>query len=228
MEETEQSIVHEGETGKNNTEKFFMWFGSLILLFGIIIILFIGFTNPSFTTGRIVLTLLALLIISLIIIFFFKIKESLQKRLSKTLSETRIPEPVSKDYIIEKLKYESLKNTEFFNEVKKINKSETYNKGNNLIYAFDIDVLYPDNNGNERYFVIYNANYPSRSPTILPNPSDTKIKYSVNYISDNPDPPEQERRETIFHPTGAIAEKYSKGVKKEENKKEKKKEGDLE
>lgn len=224
-----EEIENKAEGKHENVERTFKWIGYLLLFFGLVLTLIIGYSSERFSIGWIIVVLAILGTVSGILIFFFKLKEKISVLKNKTEEASKIPEPASVKYIKDKLKFEAFKNRDG-NEVKEIVKQREDRRGEMVSYIFDIETLYKNNKGNNQYTVIYSLNYPERDPTILPSPSPAEIKSALNSINLIKDVPMKEKHQIIKDPfRGTEVEQHEKGPaekQKEENKK--KREGKVE
>lgn len=228
MAENQDTITHVVEDSKKSLENIFMWLGLIVLVFGLIIIGIIKKNTESFSVGSMVFAMILLILVSSILIFFFKVKDKAGKKIDKLQSDVRVPNPMSKNDLLYKLKNESIKNIEFMNEVKNV--TETYPKyiGGNLIYIFEVECLYTNNKGNNRIVVIYNANYPNMHPSILEDPSPSTISRIANNMSTKPEKSDDEESSLTFNPMTGATTQYSKRGHSKETVIKKEKEGKLE
>ena len=147
MAENQDTITHVVEDSKKSLENTFIWIGIIVLIFGILIISIVKKNNSTFSISSMIFALALLFLVSMIFIFFFKIKSKTGKKIESLQENVRVPNPVSKDDLLYKLKNESLKNTEFFNEVKTVTEITPKDIGHNLLYIFDVETLYTNSKG---------------------------------------------------------------------------------
>lgn len=225
---SEVEVENVAEDKQKSIEKAFKLIGLIIFIFGLIITFIYAFTAEDFAFGWIIIVIIGLILISGILIFFFKFKEKFGELAEKHEKKTQIPEPVPIDIIKDKLRNKALKNRDYMNEVKEIVRQREEVRGELTLCQFDVKSLYKNEKGSERYVIIYNLNYPNKDPTVLPDPSPAEIKSAVNSMSIEKDIPIREKHRIIEDPfKGTRAEEHEKGPVENKQKKKKKK-GDLE
>ncbi len=210
MAETQDSVTHVVEDSKKSLENTFIWIGILVLVFGVLIISIIKKNKPSFSISSMIFSLLILFIVSMLLIFFFKIKTKAGKGVESLQENIRVPNPVSKKDLLYKLHNEALKNIEFFNEVKEVIETTPKDIGRNLLYVFDIESLYKNKKGNYRYVIIYHANYPNMQPSILLDPSPTTVARVANSMSTSKEKIRPEETAMSYNPLTGTTTQYSK------------------
>ena len=214
--EKENQTVVKPEDKKSNSEKTLRTVAIFFGIFAIISVIFYAIKNPDFKIWVLISIVVGVVIVIWILYNFFKLQKKAKDLLEGKPEEDKIPEPASREIITKRL-YTSLKNPEYMNEVRNVLDTRVYNIGGNLLYCFEVETLYKDTGKSPNLFIIINANFPDRLPTILKDPSKYDLNKILNSMSSKPQFSDIEKTETFFPQSGAY-------VKSEKNKPQTKKE----
>ncbi len=186
--------------------------------------IFIAIIYFSLKKNQVDYVSLSLWIIGLLIVtvFIYFIIEFISKNKNKLNEESIIiPKAVGIGELKENAK-QKISSFDYWNHIKRFGKIIPHSYGKNLIYQFDIDLLYEDRKLDKKCIFLINANYPSRY-SILPYSSTFYlVKKSANALSMNPelDPDIEKRVEVDLDSGKSITyEKRTKQKPKVENKK---------
>jgi hypothetical protein len=219
---------------KNNLERAFKWIGIIVFVFGIIFVSIYIFSAEDFSYGGVFFVIFIVTLISLILIFFFRIKERMGHLSKKYAEQIQIPEAVTPTQLEKHLKNNALKNKNFLNEIKEIEKVIPHHVGptmsnSNLIYDFKIKSLYKNEDGDDLYHIIYNANYPNINPAIIPGDDGKEIGKAIKGMSKIKEEETPEETTRSFNPiTQTYIEHNKKGKEQHKNNNNDKPKGDLE
>jgi hypothetical protein len=186
-------------------------------------LIFYKIQNPEFSLKAILLIGSFLIIVASILFFGFDIYKKYSE--VKEDKSDELPKSLSKEELKVKIK-ELVESQEYQNHIKSWGEVKSYTVNKNLIYSFDIEPLYIDNN-RERLTIVINSHFPENHPAVLFNANSKDVYKAVNSASTNPEPPSMIEKTEMFNPMTQVAMRTERRTPS--NKKIKKKAiGDLE
>lgn len=221
-EQSQENVVI--EKPKNTKEFIFKIIVACCSVLIIAALILYKMQNPEFSLRMVILIIAFLIIISLGLIFGFSLYRKFHILKDEHEKSAELPKSLNKEEL-KKMVKNLLESKEYQNHIKRWDNIRSYTINKNLIYCFEIEPLYIDDN-NKKIAVIINSHFPNNQPTILFNYSDRDIYRAVNSASTNPEPPAEIEKTEVYNPMTQTMMKTEK--RKPKSKKNEKKVGDLE
>lgn len=165
--------------------------GILVLLIGAVIA---NSQIDDFPLLEILLGISGMVIILLCFVYFMDQNKKFNLFKKEAESEDRLPRSFPVDEIKSIIKEMVEDPEKYANHIREWGPMNSREVGKNLIYTFEIELEYSDDNFKEGIFVIVNSHYPREIISFVANSlSDAKKNYYINQSSKNPkdDPSEK-------------------------------------
>ena len=222
---------------KRSTEIVSKVTGVLLFLFSVICLFIVKYKNPDFKLWVVIVIGVIILVLSLFIFFSSKLLSKIvgDRRENSIEKAIKKPEPRSMKQLEEYVHKYSVKNKQYMNEIEKWENHRTQTVGEinkSTVYIADVILKYPrsDSKKDREAYIILNAHYPERGASLIMKKDKAYLHSAINSAGDNvDDKKEVEETRSINNLSGTeiVTKKIRPHLRKDWEKKEESKKGEL-